>query len=1218
MTTGKSRGIIVAYLNIKGSGGEHEVRLSTRKAILAQCVAKGEACHFQSGTIIPARLIMQLCTEPEAVAAALRVPSFRVTSFGIEIHNATIQGDLDLRSVRLEFGLRFYNCTFEGQVNFAGARIRHLKIEGNGETALKKGLSLDNALVWEDVEINQMVFEAVTEDLYDASSKEYHNPDHRKSVLWARDAEIKGSLIIRGCIVHGELFLASAEIKGMLDISGTEFGKRGKHFDSKWAVFALNAEVGGSVYLRQVKVHSQEQTKGEICFYGAKIQSKLSASLQGSSSHFTTLDFSEATLDGDVELSGCEIDRCLLFRGTTVSGNVNLERTSFTGADQKGYSVVARDLVVSETLGFGFEPTNQHGNSDSSNKKFKNKKIRINGSIDLTGAKIGRNLLLDNLHIKGKTGSRRRSLVAPAIQVGGALLMRYTTVDGGVDLRTAKIEGIVSFHGSRLKYDDAAQSSSQQGVVPFPSLSMRAASVGLDLLFGDENYANCCKGKCFSAHRIRLDGMQVRGSLCFHKAKLDGELQAVEVRVGGRIEIKDVKFSQNVDLSGAYIGESLNASSSMFAKKKGCYVTRTCFTLGIKLYNVTVGQDIRFSGIVFGQCGHPEGEVNLIGTRIQGALALHGVYYLPVKAHNISVGHDVFMTGEGFGFIAYKTVRLDGAEIKGNLDCRGGQFGAGQTVSSDDIKSQHEYRSIEDYCIYATGVTVGQSIFLSVHKPSSGQGGIKRFTALGAVNFSDARVGRNFDCRGGEFKHSGERCLYAPRIEVGGRMAFCTAREDNEQRFTAHGTVRISGAKIGGDLDCGGANFTMNKCEYSVYASGIEVAGSVYFNCALENREHNFEAIGCVRIDGAKIGKNLDCRGGQFKLSDSQKRTGPIPASFTHSNQNENEASFAHEIQQTSQGQGTLWQSTSYPSPGVYSLYASNIRVGGNVYCGIQKENSQSPSFCAEGAVSFAAAKVEGNFDCDGGVFQHNGSRCLYAPLIEVGRRMRLGCDAEHSNQHVDAHNTKATEKAEGCKENKGQFVAKGTVRLEVAKIGGDLDCGGGCFSAGSSKGELPAFYSLYAPSIHIDGNLYLNTHPKTGKNFLSEGVVELGGAVIQGRADFRGGNFNKYRGESREDQGKNQKRDIISLGGAHIGWHLLLCGCDAKGDINLRGATIRGNLDAQGAEIEGNLQAADITIMRSAYLGRLSRQHSQGADSSKTNDGENKNKDSIRDCLAR
>ncbi len=77
--------------------------------------------------------------------------------------------------------------------------------------------------------------------------------------------------------------------------------------------------------------------------------------------------------------------------------------------------------------------------------------------------------------------------------------------------------------------------------------------------------------------------------------------------------------------------------------------------------------------------------------------------------------------------------------------------------------------------------------------------------------------------------------------------------------FTASGTIRLPGAKIGGDLDCSGA--TLNGEDVALYCDRIETTGGVYLR-------DGFTAAGTVRLLGAKIGGDLACRGGRFDGSE--------------------------------------------------------------------------------------------------------------------------------------------------------------------------------------------------------------------------------------------------------------------------------------------------------------------------------------------------------------
>lgn len=82
-------------------------------------------------------------------------------------------------------------------------------------------------------------------------------------------------------------------------------------------------------------------------------------------------------------------------------------------------------------------------------------------------------------------------------------------------------------------------------------------------------------------------------------------------------------------------------------------------------------------------------------------------------------------------------------------------------------------------------------------------------------------------------------------------------RQTEELAFLAEREVRLSGAEIGGDLDCNGGQFANPKGD-ALICDGIKVGSDVFLN-------HGFSAEGTVRFVFAEISGTLDCNGGRFK-----------------------------------------------------------------------------------------------------------------------------------------------------------------------------------------------------------------------------------------------------------------------------------------------------------------------------------------------------------------
>lgn len=78
--------------------------------------------------------------------------------------------------------------------------------------------------------------------------------------------------------------------------------------------------------------------------------------------------------------------------------------------------------------------------------------------------------------------------------------------------------------------------------------------------------------------------------------------------------------------------------------------------------------------------------------------------------------------------------------------------------------------------------------------------------------------------------------------------------------FTAEGEVRLSGAEVGGVLNCEGGHFT-NAKGFALNAQGAKVSGSVFLR-------DGFTIEGEFILMSAEIGGQLNCEGGHFANAD--------------------------------------------------------------------------------------------------------------------------------------------------------------------------------------------------------------------------------------------------------------------------------------------------------------------------------------------------------------
>ncbi len=116
------------------------------------------------------------------------------------------------------------------------------------------------------------------------------------------------------------------------------------------------------------------------------------------------------------------------------------------------------------------------------------------------------------------------------------------------------------------------------------------------------------------------------------------------------------------------------------------------------------------------------------------------------------------------------------------------------------------------------------------------------FIATGEVRMLGAEIGGNLECGKGTFTNKDGNALSADRVKVTGSVFL-------RDGFAATGAVRMLGAEIDGDLACSNGTFT-NKGGDALSADGIKVAGSLILRTATAN--------GAITLTAAQIGTLID------------------------------------------------------------------------------------------------------------------------------------------------------------------------------------------------------------------------------------------------------------------------------------------------------------------------------------------------------------------------
>jgi hypothetical protein len=160
------------------------------------------------------------------------------------------------------------------------------------------------------------------------------------------------------------------------------------------------------------------------------------------------------------------------------------------------------------------------------------------------------------------------------------------------------------------------------------------------------------------------------------------------------------------------------------------------------------------------------------------------------------------------------------------------------------------------------------------------------------------------------------------------------------------------------------------------------------------------------------------------------------------------------------------------------AINASLAKVRGNVLLRGAK---------AKGTVRFLGARVEGSFVCEG------ASLAGQAQRLNPVRAQSLNLERAQIDGNVFLRATAEQ-----------RFEARGTVRLWLTKIGGDLECQGGKFLA--PEGE-----ALVCLNAKISGSVGL--YADRDRRFESDGSVSFMGAQIDGNLDCSGASLRRPKG---------------------------------------------------------------------------------------------------------
>lgn len=384
----------------------------------------------------------------------------------------------------------------------------------------------------------------------------------------------------------------------------------------------------------------------------------------------------------------------------------------------------------------------------------------------------------------------------------------------GVRVRGVRVEGVLDLANARVPFPLAIVASYIPGVVD-------------------------CSG-------AELDSLDFDGSSV-------GVINGRSARVTVDVRLRNLPGALKLDLSNGRIGGDLDLSGSRFSNK----VEETIYA-----DYLSVGRDfVMTNGFT------SEGSVRLAGASIRGDINCAGGSFLrpdgvALNASGIDVKGNAYLSRKsrvGGKSEPYEEFRVEGAtelsnaRIAGDLHCGGGLFFGEKSESG--------------YAIRAHGLDVGGDARLDFGFQSRGRVDLTVAQVGGSVYCQYGKF--SVDLKGGAA--SGEKdgvtdrglALDLGSATVGHDVVMGVG-------FSAEGVVRLEGTSIAGRLDCFGGHFKGPEGRAAIEASWMTARGDVHLGEPIHatgagnGRQDRFEAVGVVRLTNARIGGDLVCRRGRF------------------------------------------------------------------------------------------------------------------------------------------------------------------------------------------------------------------------------------------------------------------------------------------------------------------------------------------------------------------
>ncbi len=236
------------------------------------------------------------------------------------------------------------------------------------------------------------------------------------------------------------------------------------------------------------------------------------------------------------------------------------------------------------------------------------------------------------------------------------------------------------------------------------------------------------------------------------------------------------------------------------------------------------------------------------------------------------------------------------------------------------------------------------------------------FVLRGAI-FVGAKIEGQLDCGGSRFENAGGRALDGDAMTVGASI-FLRAG------FSAKGEVNLVRAKVGGQLSCIGGRFE-NASGRALNGDAMTVGADVFLR-------NGFSAKGEVVLRRAKIEGQLDCGGGRFEDANGRAVDGDAMTVGADVFLRDGFSAKGEVILRGAKIEGQLaCTGGRFENAGGRALNGDTLIVGASVFL--------RGGFSAEGRIDFTRAKIAGNLRFEGGTLSNLSGDAIDLTLAEIG-----------------------------------------------------------------------------------------------------------------------------------------------------------------------------------------------------------------------------------------